>query len=136
MVVSVSKHESRSKEIRLAIKRIEVGRPRKIDLKRKLSIAAVAEEVGISPSTIHTRYPEMANIIRAKMGRGSRAQTDLRTSVLRIEQEKTSALRKRVRELEGLLASLASNYAVALTELEKTKLIQASGNKVLRFPAR
>lgn len=132
----MSKHENRSKEIRLAIKRIEVGRPRNIDLKRKLSIAAVAEEIGISPSTIHTRYPEMATLIRERTGRGSRAQTEVRTSALRIEREKASALRKRIRELERLLASLASNYAVAITELENIKLIQATGSKVLRFPGR
>lgn len=44
--------------------RIATNRVRKVKPERKLSIAAVAEEAGVSTATIHNRYPEIAEKIR------------------------------------------------------------------------
>lgn len=56
--------ESTKHEIELAIARIRHGRPKRISKERPLSIAAVAEEAGVSNSTIHNRYPQLAEQIR------------------------------------------------------------------------
>ncbi|SEI21597.1 hypothetical protein [Paraburkholderia hospita] len=52
------------KELQLAIARIKHGRTKVVDQNRRLSILAVAEEAGLSPSTIHNRYPDVAQAIR------------------------------------------------------------------------
>lgn len=58
--------------IELAISRITKGRPKQVQLSRKLSIASVAEEAGISNATIHNRYPDLAELIRQKTNKESR----------------------------------------------------------------
>ncbi|MCP1121601.1 TetR family transcriptional regulator [Robbsia andropogonis] len=52
------------KELQLAIARIKHGRTKVVDQNRRLSILAVAEEAGLSSSTIHNRYPDVAQAIR------------------------------------------------------------------------
>lgn len=52
------------KELQLAIARIKHGRTKVVDQNRRLSILAVAEEAGLSPSKIHNRYPDVAQAIR------------------------------------------------------------------------
>ncbi|WP_411391646.1 hypothetical protein [Pseudomonas sp. MPB23] len=58
--------------IELAISRITKGRPKHVQSSRKLSIASVAEEAGISNATIHNRYPDLAELIRQKTNKESR----------------------------------------------------------------
>jgi hypothetical protein len=45
---------STEKELKNALIRLKHGRPKIVDKKRKLSISALAEEAGVSDSTIHT----------------------------------------------------------------------------------
>ena len=55
-----------------ALKRIQHGRTRIVESSRKLSIASVAEEAGMSRATIHNRYPRVAEEIRTALGQGHR----------------------------------------------------------------
>lgn len=134
----MSKHENREKELRLAIKRIEVGRPTRIKAGRLLSISSLANEVGIDPSTIHTRYPAIAELVRQKSGRSEGERRKEKASELKAAKEKNSALRCKVEELETLLASVTSKYAVALSELSHMRTVLESGGKVvsIRGPSR
>ena len=52
-----SKGEQTRNIIRQAITRIEKGRPKVVSKERKMSVAAVAEEAGVSRATIHNNYP-------------------------------------------------------------------------------
>lgn len=72
--------------IEMAIHRIISGRP-KITT-RELSISSVAEEAGVSNSTIHNRYPELAEKIRIGMNKSMKAQRDsIRKELTRVKGE-------------------------------------------------
>jgi hypothetical protein len=58
--MTVTKGGHTLKSLELALHRITAGRAKNIKPKRKLSIAAVAEEAGVSTATVHNRYPEIA----------------------------------------------------------------------------
>lgn len=96
-----------------AIVRIEAGRPRFVDQGRKLSILAVAEEAKISPSTIHNRYADLAEIIRAKLKKGTKEQLHLTKKRLRNKADIENGLRDRLKTAE---AALALSRSVALTQ--------------------
>lgn len=132
----MSRHEERRKELLLAIKKIEVGRPTKIDKDRELSIVAVADEVGIDPSTIHTRYPDVAQLIRDKTGKGETARRDAMALALDEEKRKNAILRGTVDEMRLHLTNLASKFAAAQSELESIKSINSSGGKVRSIAGR
>ncbi|WP_261514412.1 TetR family transcriptional regulator, partial [Burkholderia multivorans] len=46
----------------------------------KLSISAVATEAGVSAGLIHNTYPDIAEEIRAQVGRGTRQQRDAKVA--------------------------------------------------------
>ena len=64
-----SRGEQTRNIIRQAITRIEKGRPKVVIKERKMSVAAVAEEAGVSRATIHNNYPDMADRIRTILGK-------------------------------------------------------------------
>lgn len=132
----MSRNDERRKELLMAIKKIELGRPTKVDKDRELSISAVADEVGIAPSTIHTRYPDIAQLVREKTGKGLAARRDAMTLALEKERQKNVALKATVDDMKVHLTNLASKFASAQAELESIKAINASGGKVRSIAGR
>ena len=116
--------ETRAKELRLAIFRIERGRSH--TQATKLSIAAVAREVGVTPALIHSHYPLIADEIRIKQGASSRDQRNAKQGKLKQEREKSKALRQERDELKDRIAKLASINEMLL--LENRALRATSGN--------
>ena len=114
MTIKRKPADTREKELLLAIHRIEHGRA-KTDAK-KVTIAAVAREAGISAALIHNHYPNVAEAIREIQGRSSRAQRDVKHQALRAEREKGCALRLEIEELRAKVASLASINEVLIEE--------------------
>ncbi|MBF4322520.1 TetR family transcriptional regulator, partial [Vibrio anguillarum] len=55
--MSNQKEKATHKMVRLAIIRIEKGRPKVVSDKRKMSVASVAEEAGVSRALIHRDCP-------------------------------------------------------------------------------
>lgn len=94
--------EVRERELRLALSRIQRGRSR--TKAKRLSIAAVAREAGVTAALIHNHYPSLATAIREAMGRGERASRDEKTPEFK-------ALRARVRELNGEVKALRADVA-------------------------
>lgn len=94
--------EVRERELRLALSRIQRGRSR--TKAKRLSIAAVAREAGVTAALIHNHYPSLATAIREAMGRGERASRDAKT-------QEFKALRARVRELNGEVKALRADVA-------------------------
>ncbi|MGT2507690.1 hypothetical protein [Cupriavidus basilensis] len=84
-----------SSKIEAAITRILEGKPVRIPADREFSIAAVAEEAALSNSTIHNRYPELAERIRALVKSGQEAQ--------RKEQEQLAYLQRRLTQAQQVL---------------------------------
>ena len=108
--------ESRISSIRMAMKRMEVGRPKNVGPDRKLSISAVAEEAGLSASTIHTRYPEIAAEIRGRMGLET-ARDERRSKRVAELEQKVKKLKESLAETKVLLISTASRYADAVSRI-------------------
>lgn len=90
----------------------------------KLSIAAVAKEVGVSAALIHNKYAGLAEEIRKRVGKAARDQRDDKHRQLASARETIRDLRQQNGELlhevrvlasknEGLRRQLAEALAVA-----------------------
>lgn len=109
----------REKDLKLAIYRIENGRAHTKET--KVTIAAVAREAGVSTALIHNHYPTIAEVIREKQGRSSRAMRDVKHQDLLAERQKSAGYRQEIEELRAMLASIASINEVLLDENQALK---------------
>jgi len=123
MTIKRKAADTREKELRLALYRIEHGRAKNGE--KKITIAAVAREAGVSAALIHNHYPKIAEAIRNIQGRSSRAQRDVKHKDLSVERERNRALRKEVEELRKKVASLASINEVLINE---NRFLKAKNN--------
>ncbi|SIT50333.1 TetR family transcriptional regulator-like protein [Paraburkholderia piptadeniae] len=73
-----------------------------------LSITAVAAEAGVSASLIHNTYPDIAEEIRARIGRAMREQRDAKAAELDKARADLRELRNQLRVAKDDLARLAS----------------------------
>lgn len=93
--------------IELAISRITKGRPKTVQPGRKLSIASVAEEAGISNATIHNRYPDMAELIRQKTNKESKEKLAQKAKALQGADQMVKDLRDALAERDADLKRIA-----------------------------
>lgn len=114
--------DAREKELLFALHRIERGRAKTDE--KKVTIAAVAREAGVSAALIHNHYPNIAEAIREVQGRSSRTQRDVKHQALRAEREKGRALRLEIEELRAKVARLASLNEVLINENRTLKAEQ------------
>lgn len=114
MTIKRKPANAREKELLFALQRIERGRAKSGE--KKVTIAAVAREAGVSAALIHNHYPNIAEAIREVQGRSSRTQRDLKHQDLRAEREKGRALRLEIEALRAKVASLASLNEVLINE--------------------
>ncbi len=121
--------EERTHQLKLAIRRVETGRTRRAPKGVKLNFQSVAAEAEISASTIHSRYPDIAELIRQKMGKVTRTQRDQKQDELKKCKAHARALRAEIAKLKSDLASVTSKYASAVIRL---KQLEASGRPVPR----
>ncbi len=131
MTIKRKSADAREKELLLALRRIERGRAKTDE--KKVTIAAVAREAGVSAALIHNHYPNIAEIIREVQGRSSRAQRDVKHQDLRAEREKGRAMRLEIEELRNKVAKLASLNEVLITE---NRILKAKQNdpRVVELP--
>jgi AcrR family transcriptional regulator len=106
--------EDREKDLRLALYRIQKGRPHFGET--KITIAAVAREAGVSTALIHNYYPKVAEAIREAQGRSSRTVRDMKHHDLIAERKRSAACRHEIEELRAKIASLASLNEMLLDE--------------------
>ena len=125
----MKKSDATRKSLQLAIRRVETRRVRKIRKGRALSIAAVAEEAGLDPSTIHTRYPDIADQIRTLMNKEVRDQRDEVRLKLKQERAKNRQLRSEIVDLEHALQVYAEENARLTLENQRLKAT-ASSDKI------
>ncbi|TDX24757.1 hypothetical protein DFO67_1202 [Modicisalibacter xianhensis] len=108
--------------IELAISRNTRGRPKTVQPGRKLSIASVAEEAGISNTTIHNRYPDLAELIRLKTNKESKEKLAQKAKALQGADQMVKDLREALAERDADLKRIAivnlrlSNEKKALEE--------------------
>jgi lambda repressor-like predicted transcriptional regulator len=121
------------KNIHNALIRLKHGRPRVISKKRKISIRALAEEAGVSDSTIHNRYPDIAMEVRRLIGKEYQEQRDKKNEKLKAEIEKNGELRRYLERLESENSKLASINARLMEENNQLKLDSKKSNKLARI---
>jgi AcrR family transcriptional regulator len=123
-----TKGEQTQKALELAIHRITTGRVRKVKAGRKLSIAAVAEEAGLSTATIHNRYPEIADKVRQLLNKDARQQRDEKSQALKEEKSKRKELLDENRLLRQQMAELVSRNATLEVALDHLRALAESKN--------
>jgi hypothetical protein len=112
-----------SKSIRQTILRIKKGRPKVVAKTRKISIAAVAEECGISRALIHKDHPELADQIKAEAGQNVRAERNKKNGDLKLERQKSRNLRVQLAEARQNHLKLISINAALTVEVRELKAI-------------
>ncbi|MDZ4261020.1 hypothetical protein [Cellvibrio sp. UBA7671] len=130
--MTVPASEVTRKIIRQAYIRILNGRPKIVDKGRRISIASVAEESGLSRATIHKYYPDMVDKIRTASGKAYLDVNDQKISQLKVEQIKNKELRAELGALKKNLEVLGSKYAALLLKYEEVQAI-INGNNVSIF---
>ena len=106
--------------IRMAIVRIENGRPKVVEPKRKMSIAAVAEEAGVSRTLIMNQYPDLLERIRGGANKHIQKLRDDKHQELKKERAKNQELRKKLADVIQKYQVLVSKNATL--ELENRRL--------------
>ena len=108
------------KRIRLAIVRLEKDQPKVVEKGRKVSVAAVAEEAGVSRALIHKDYPDLMERIRGNANKAIQRQRDEKHEKLKEERFKNRQLRQKIVDLTEQRNELASKNATL--ELENRRL--------------
>lgn len=125
---SETRREKTHKRIRLAIVRLEQGQPKIVQKSRKISVAAVAEEAGVSRALIHKDYPDLLDRIMENAKKNMKVQRDVKHAVLKKEREKNRQLRQLVVELREQRDVLASKNATLELEIRRLTAIVESKN--------
>ncbi|TDN70952.1 TetR family transcriptional regulator [Paraburkholderia sp. BL10I2N1] len=97
-------------ELQLAILRVK-------NKGMKISITAVAAEAGVTPSLIHNTYPDVAEEIRAAMGRGTRQQRDAMATELAEARIALKDVRGKLCAAKDDIAKLASIHETLRDEI-------------------
>ena len=115
-------------KIRMAIVRMEKGKPKVVSSDRKISIKAVAEEAGVSDSLIHKDHSDLVRRIYKNNDKDYRSERDKKHQELKAERLKSKELRGRVAELESQLRKLTSINARLELELTTLRSVKNSQN--------
>lgn len=115
-------------KIRMAIVRMEKGKPKVVSSDRKISIKAVAEEAGVSDSLIHKDHSDLVRRIYRNNDKDYRSERDKKHQELKAERVKSKELRGRVAELESQLRKLTSINARLELELTTLRSVKNSQN--------
>ncbi|MFP3528835.1 TetR family transcriptional regulator [Burkholderia sp. SIMBA_043] len=100
----------------------------------RLSISAVATEAGVSAGLIHNTYPDIAEEIRAQVGRGTRQQRDAKAAEVKVAREQLKTLRA---ERDAALADVARLASINETLRQEVATLQAAASgKIVVLPPR
>ncbi|EKO3516331.1 TetR family transcriptional regulator [Vibrio fluvialis] len=127
------KEKATHKAVRLAIIRIEKGRPNIISDKRKMSVAAVAEEAGVSRALIHRDCPELLERIKGGVNKGIRQLCYAKQTELNEYKDRNRELRSEVAELKAMLAKVQSQNATLIRKNIALNTITAKNSNVTQF---
>jgi chromosome segregation ATPase len=123
----MTKRDTR-KELELAIARIRHGRPKIAAKERRISISAVAVEAGLSPTTIHNRYPDIADRIRGLMAESNRGESGKKVStelppkgVIRELRLQLTEREKEIRRLGSINLRMMSDLNTAQAEIDRLR---------------
>lgn len=125
--VRIRSREKTRQELQLAMLRVKNKGVR-------MSISAVATEAAVTPGLIHNTYPDIAEEIRALMGRSTRQQRDTKAAELIKARASLQELRGELEAANADLIKLASVNQTLHVEVERLRA--AVAGKVVVLPAR
>ncbi|MEZ8224600.1 TetR family transcriptional regulator [Vibrio splendidus] len=131
--MSNQKEKATHKAVRLAIVRIEKGRPNTVSHKRKMSVAAVAEEAGVSRALIHRDCPELLERIKGGVNKDIRQQRDAKQTELNKYKDRNRELRSEVAELKAMLAKVQSQNATLIRKNMALSNARADNRNVMQL---
>ena len=131
--MSVLKEKATHKAVRLAIVRIEKGRPNIVSATRKLSVMAVAEEAGVSRALIHRDCPDLLERIKGGVNKGVRQQRDAKQAELNEYKERNKELRSEVAELKAMLEKVQSQNATLIRKNMTLSSVQGKSNNITQL---
>jgi len=131
--MSNQKEKATHKAVRLAIVRIEKGRPNTVSHKRKMSVAAVAEEAGVSQALIHRDCPELLERIKGGVNKDIRQQRDAKQTELNKYKDRNRDLRSEVAELKAMLAKVQSQNATLIRKNMALSNVLADNSNVTQL---
>jgi FtsZ-binding cell division protein ZapB len=109
--------ESKShKAVRMAIIRIEKGRPNVVTKDRKVSVSSVAEEADVTRNTINRDCPDLHTRIQGLMNKEVREQLRLKQIELNGVKERNKDLRHEVEKFKTMLSVIQSKNATLMQE--------------------
>lgn len=100
----------------------------------KLTITAVALEAGVTPALIHNTYPDVAEAIRAQIGKSARQARESTIAELVKAKTRNGELRNELRTALADLRRLASRNETLRQELATLKAM--GSGKVVALPKR
>jgi AcrR family transcriptional regulator len=116
-----TRHRSRDKtleELQFAMLRVK-------NKGKKLTISAVAKEAGVTPGLIHNTYPDIAEAIRAQVGKGTRQQRDDKMAELSKARERIKELRS---ELDAALHDIQRLASINETLRQEVAMLRSAGS--------
>ena len=128
--MSTPKEKATHKAVRLAIVRIEKGRPSIVSATRKLSVMAVAEEAGVSRALIHRDCPDLLERIKGGVNKGVRQQRDAKQVELNEYKERNKELRAEVVELKAMLEKVQSQNATLIRKNMALSNVYGKSNNI------
>ncbi|KPU83093.1 TetR family transcriptional regulator [Psychromonas sp. PRT-SC03] len=133
-ILASSVKETKShKAVRLAIVRIEKGKPKAVDTNRKLSVAAVAEEADVERNIIYRDCPDLLERIKGGVNKGVRQQISVKQEELNKFKERNKELRSEVGELRTINAYLQSKNAALIDENMRMEKQKAKHDNVVQL---
>lgn len=117
-----AEHKSPTRRrLELALRRLQLGRMQS-GTNDRISIAAVAREAGVSNATIHNRYPDIAERVRALHVAASKRKTKtLPDSTDALERKLTEARKA----IEQLKIDLVKSQSINLRLAKENELLNA-----------
>jgi AcrR family transcriptional regulator len=117
-----AEHKSTTRRrLELALRRLQLGRMQS-GTSDRISIAAVAREAGVSNATIHNRYPDIAERVRALHVKASKRRTKPLPDSTDTLQRKLAEARK---VIEQLKIDLVKSQSINLRLAKENELLNA-----------
>jgi AcrR family transcriptional regulator len=107
--------------LEIALRRLQHGKMRSTHDGR-ISIAAVAREAGVSNATIHNRYPDIAERVRALHAKPSKRRTKAMPDTSDVLQRKLVEARKAIEQLK---TDLVKSQSINLRLAKENELLRA-----------
>jgi len=123
--VTIEQKSPTKRRLELALRRLQHGKMRS-NHDGRISIAAVAREAGVSNATIHNRYPEIAERVRALHARTAK-------DVIRTIPDTSEVLHKKLqqarKEIDQLQKYLVKSQSINLRLVRENEILRARPQK-------